>query len=215
MGMRVCWKCDAQSHMTPHGDPITKDIGSGQQRVSLAYVCDNCGILNFAIAIRQPVAGNARVWMDSKEDVTWYPVKVLTKEFPDVPEHIAGAATEAYECLSISARRAAVQLARSVIEATAKDKGITKGQLAVKIEEMFKQNLIREHIRDGADEVRHLGNDMAHGDFVDEISIEDADLVLTLMAEVLDEVYQSPARVAQAKAVRAAKKNSSSAAQTP
>jgi hypothetical protein len=65
--------------------------------------------------------------------------------------------------------------------------------------------LIREQISVGAHEVRHLGNDMAHGDFVTQVNREDAELILTLMSEVLAEVYQSPARVAKAKSARAAK----------
>lgn len=44
---------------------------------------------------------------------------------------------------------------------------------------------------------------MAHGDFVRDVSSEDAELVLTLMSEVLDDVYQSPARVKRAQDARA------------
>jgi hypothetical protein len=96
-------------------------------------------------------------------------------------------------------------MARSVIEATAKDKGITDGPLIFKIDAMLERGLIRPHVRDGAHEVRYLGNEMAHGDFLQPVSPADADLVLTLMAEVLGDVYQSPARVARAKTVREAR----------
>jgi hypothetical protein len=63
-------------------------------------------------------------------------------------------------------------------------------------------DMIRPHVRDGAHQVRLFGNDMAHGDFVRDVSPEDADLVLTLMSEVLDDVYQSPARVKRAQMSR-------------
>jgi hypothetical protein len=129
------------------------------------------------------------------------------KSFPDVPPEIATAASEAYRCrVVLNANRAAVLMARSVIEATAKDKGIKTGALIDKIDKMRDLQLIRPHLRDGAHEVRHLGNDMAHGDFVQAVSPEDTNLVLTLMAEVLDDVYQSPARVAKAQAAREARK---------
>jgi len=111
---------------------------------------------------------------------------------------------------SVSAFRAAVQLARSVVEATAKDKKIVTGTLNSKIDELYNQSFIRGHIRDGAHEVRHLGNEMAHGDFIDPVTADEADLVLTLMSEILEEVYQSPARVTRAQAARAAKKANSS-----
>jgi hypothetical protein len=57
-------------------------------------------------------------------------------------------------------------------------------------------------VRDGAHEVRAFGNDMAHGDFIQHVTSEEADLVLAFMDEVLVEVYQSPARVARAQAAR-------------
>jgi len=93
-----------------------------------------------------------------------------------------------------------------VIEAVAKKKGITTGKLVQKIDAMYDARLIREDVRDGAHEVRYLGNDMAHGDFVEGVSKEDAELVLTLMDAVLEEVFQSPARVNRRREARLAKK---------
>ncbi|WP_217628228.1 DUF4145 domain-containing protein [Micromonospora nigra] len=166
----------------------------GTTRYHAALVCVACG---------RPVAGLTdqagknifRLWVD----------RVDGKEFPDVPSHIAETADEAYRCHSIEAYRAAVLLARSVIEATAKEKGITSGPLLKKIDEMFDQRLIREHVRDGAHEVRHLGNDMAHGDFITPVQAEESSLILTLMGEVLEEIFQSVARVQRARELRAAK----------
>jgi hypothetical protein len=42
---------------------------------------------------------------------------------------------------------------------------------------------------------------MAHGDFVAPLSAEESALVIQLMGEMLDEVYQSPARLAAAQDV--------------
>lgn len=58
---------------------------------------------------------------------------------------------------------------------------------------------------DAAHEIRHLGTDMAHGDLAEPVSKSDATEILTLMDEVLAEVFQSPARVARLQAARAAK----------
>jgi hypothetical protein len=101
-----------------------------------------------------------------------------------------------------------VLLARSVIEATAKDKGMATGSLMAKIDAMYEARLIREDIRDGAHEVRYLANDAAHGDFADPVPQADAELILTLMDEVLEEVYQSPARVARRREARLARTQS-------
>ena len=102
-------------------------------------------------------------------------------------------------------------MARGVIEATAKEKGITTGNLFAKIDELHTQGLIREHIREAAHEVRLEGNDIAHADLMQlPISIDEASEVIQLVDELLVEVYQSPARVARVRQARAARNNSAS-----
>ncbi|MBI9114298.1 DUF4145 domain-containing protein [Sanguibacter suaedae] len=142
--------------------------------------------------------------MDAATNLEWHPSKVEGKQFPDVPEHIASAADEAYRCFSISALRAAILLGRSVVEATAKDKGIVKGTLATKINGLEAAGHIRPLIAETAHEIRFLGNDMAHGDFIEPVSDGQAADVLAFMDEVLNEVYQGPARVNARRAARIA-----------
>jgi hypothetical protein len=142
---------------------------------------------------------------DNGAVIDWWPKQIGGKEFPDVPRHIAEAADEAYRCYSIVAYRAAALLARSVIEASAKDKGITRGQLVTKIDAMHKAELIRKVVKEGAHEVRLFGNNMAHGDFVEPVEPEEAEEVLDLMAEVLHDVYQQDARVNRRRAAREAR----------
>lgn len=126
----------------------------------------------------------------------WEPKKIRRPGFQDVPQQIAQTATEAHACLSISAYRGAVALARAVVEATAKDHSIVKGPLVAKIDEMHKQNLIRDITRELAHEIREGGNEIAHGDLADEpMPPEDAEAIVALMDEILEEVYQGPARM--------------------
>jgi hypothetical protein len=150
-------------------------------------------------------------WFEHMDDyLHWVPQIGVGKSFPDVPNHIAEAASEAHECQSIGAYRSAVLLGRSVIEATAKEKGITAGNLYQKIEQLAAQNFIRDHVKDEAHEIRHLGNDMAHGDFVEPVSSDDAEAVLLLMGEVLNEVFQGPAVAAKLRERRESRKEPSS-----
>jgi hypothetical protein len=44
---------------------------------------------------------------------------------------------------------------------------------------------------------------MAHGDFVESVTAEESDETLTLMSEVLNEVFQSPAVVERVRGRRA------------
>lgn len=90
------------------------------------------------------------------------------------------------------------------MEATAKERGITKGTLQSKIDELTDKGHVREFTKDAAHELRYLGNDMAHGDFIDPVAADDADAVLDVMAEILNEVFQGPARVQRMKAKRTA-----------
>jgi hypothetical protein len=188
--------------MTPFGDVAEASYGFNQRVLMAAYRCDECSFLS--LAFRGASAGShlANTRHHLEQQPTWLPAVGASPDFPDVPEDIAAAASEAYGCQSIGAHRGAVMLARSVIEATAKAKGFTTGLLFHKIEAMFKAGLVREHVKDAAHEVRHLGNDTAHGDFVEPVTEEAADEVLQLMSEVLDEVFQSPARVQRRRQAR-------------
>jgi len=96
-------------------------------------------------------------------------------------------------------------LTRAVIEATAKDKSIVVGGLAAKIDELAVAELIRPAVRDAAHEVRHLGNDMAHGDFIEPVDAANAEAAVAIMGEILAEVYQGPARVVRLRERRQAK----------
>ncbi len=210
MATRDCWRCGVRTHLSSYGTGFYISSASGSIiEVWNAFKCDNCSALS--VASGQAMGTNSHAtrspgeWLYEHPNVEWYPISAIGKDFPDVPQHIAEAASEAYKCHSVSAYRAAVQLARSVVEAVAKEKGITQGNIFGKINELFDRKFIREHIKDGAHEVRHFGNDMAHGDFVSPVTIEEAELVLILMGEILEEVYQSPARVSKAQAARAAR----------
>lgn len=134
--------------------------------------------------------------------IDWWPRRWHSREFPDVPEQIASAATEATLCLSMGAYRGAGALARAVIEATAKDKGAQGRDLHVRIEGLYAAGHIRKHTKEQAHEIRHYGNSMAHGDFIEFVAKDEAEEIITLMTEVLDEVYQSPARLERRKAAR-------------
>jgi Domain of unknown function (DUF4145) len=197
-------------------DPVEPAVGQAVfTNLMACFRCDGCGVLNIRSMSSGDIvnpdldaAGIAamlteeRPFPESVVSTRWYPIDTRGKQYPDVPAEVAAAASEAHSCLAVKAYRGAVLLARSVIEATAKDKGMTTGALVDKIDKMYEKRLIREDIRDGAHEVRYLANDAAHGDFAEPVPQTDAELILTLMDEVLEEVYQSPARVAWRRAAR-------------
>jgi hypothetical protein len=192
--------------MTPIDEAVSITRQVIRDRVMGCFRCDGCQALNIAVAVGFLGDHDPLTWLAKKKNKEWLPKPpraIPVKSFPDVPAEIAAAASEAHRCRTMAnANRAAILLARGVLEATAKDKGITSGGLFAKIDRMHQERLVRPDVRDGAHEVRAFGNDMAHGDFIQHVTPEEADLVLALMDEVLVEVYQSPARVARAQAAR-------------
>ena len=147
--------------------------------------CDYCGYPNIAMKQRfrygnmdydesHFASGND----EQAQYLHWLPDEPLGREFEEVPEHIA-----------------AILMARSVLEATAKDKGVEKGNLASKIDALADKGVISPQIKDEAHEIRYLGNDMAHGDFVEPVTEEDADDMLGFLATFLNYVYQMPAAI--------------------
>lgn len=196
MTQRICWQCETKASMTPNGDPIRTEDGRAWTR---AYRCDNCGyqsigvLHNFKIetSYYHPTEG----FDDFYADIEWLPPRILGRRFDDVPDEIADAASEAYACYSIRSYRAATLLARGVTEAICKDQGITNGNLKAKIDELEKQRKISPLTADTAHEIRFVGNDMAHGDFVSGIGEEECDDLLNFMSSLLEEVYQRPANL--------------------
>ena len=71
------------------------------------------------------------------------------ESFADVPPSVADAAAEAVLCVQAGALRGAIMLARAVIEATAKDKGVTDGSLSKKIDQLHERGYVRTYLRDG------------------------------------------------------------------
>ncbi|BAX93429.1 DUF4145 domain-containing protein [Mycobacterium shigaense] len=200
----ICWICKANTGHELVGDARFVGPEAGfqpEQLACAAYECSVCGGISVALAaFGTPPHVPLYQYMASVrgDQLMWRPSATETADYPHVPPHIAEAAKEAYECESNQHYRAAIMLARAVIEATAKDKGVEDGTLYNKIEVMATAGLIRTMIKDAAHGVRELGNEMAHGDFVDPISAEESQLVIHLMGEILNDVYQSPAATAQA-----------------
>lgn len=191
----VCWNCGVTVAMTERGrytlDLAASTGGWGEVLVHFYLMeCPACGKPSIA-----------HLGVDAHE-LEWISTGVRGRDFPDVPVSIARAASEAHVCLSAGAYRGAIILARAVVEASCKEKGITKGHLAQKIEALHERGIMNSQVHAEATEVRHLGNDMAHGDFIEEATLTDAEDILGFMAEVLEEVFQRPARVARRKEKR-------------
>ncbi|WP_083090161.1 DUF4145 domain-containing protein [Actinomyces vulturis] len=179
--------------------------------LTAAFLCLSCRNLNTAQWLSNEMISDERLvdWEDLSENnrVFWHPRPGSKKEFKDVPKTISYAASEAWTCHTNDCYRAAVIMARSVVEAAAKMQGHAKGTLAQKIEEMSEAGLIRPALAEQINEIRYMGNESAHGDLDSEITSDDASEVLGLMNELLNELWQAPARARRLRERRLAKNN--------
>jgi len=201
MASTLCPYCSKFSHLTPRWGRISE----GDTYLHVAATCDNCDRLlvgeGSGPSLTDGYSGGGSEASSHvlqavealSRSISWLPLAAEAPVIQDVPDSIGLAAKEAHTSLSIGNHMSAILMSRTVIEATAKAKGITSGSLATKINALRDAQLIRPSIADQAHEVRFLGNDMAHGDIDDGPSHVDAEEVLALIGQVLNEVFQGPA----------------------
>lgn len=195
--------------------PAERSQGSWVYRstLSVAATCDACHAYNVAtgnvpwrgqsLAPANADAGNVLTKeAESMTDMTWSPPAMFKADTEFLPIGVAGFLQEAHDAHSIGAHRAVLLLVRSVIEASARDKGIETGSLVQKINNMHSDGHVRTGTKDMAHALRILGNDMAHGEIGVVPTEEDAADALTVVRFVLDDVYVADARRADMMARR-------------
>jgi len=175
---------------------------TGLLEAAALYTCSQCNAPSIGLVYADSNHYRADLIMNNLDvEPRWIPEAGSGKDYPEVPPTIASTADEAHRCYSIKAYRGAIALARAALEATAKDKGYTKGGLQQKIKDMTDDRLLRSNIGEAADQLRNAGNGVLHADDFEEEDSGgpdnmDAENALWLLDEVLLEVYQSTARLA-------------------
>lgn len=204
-----CGWCGALAAMNPHDYGYCPDARNFSER-SLSTItglttywvmrCSACEADSVAVVAAPGTnlevtgrARNARSVFRSSPVLDWHPHWVEGTESLGAPAHIQAAADEAFKCASIGAHMAAILMARTALEAAAKDKDITSGNLVAKIKALAEAGHIRPRVADAADGIRRFGNDMAHGDIQVEVTPQDAEQVLALLRIVLADIYQTDA----------------------
>lgn len=191
------------TQLTKHHDPV-RSFFSGYVS-DAAYKCDSCGRYS-VVSWYTDYDPSERYRSGEPEDydrhVLWNPPATHRPEYPDVPERIAAAGREAWLCFAHGAYVAACAVARAVIEASAKHHGISQGTAQKKIEDMAEKHLIWGTLIDSAHLVRQFGNDAAHGDLGEPATQDETADVLTIMDELLHQLFTTPARAEKLKAAR-------------
>ena len=203
----LCPRCNKQSSFEILGSlPITyTDFISGttgersfRDRVS-SLLCRNC---NQAIAvIEEEYIGEtpSRVKMESGGYVTfrgihWWPFpdNNLSK---DIPEGIREAFCEAATSMLINCPRASTVMLRRTLEAITDNLGETKGRLVDRLKALSDKGILQPSLSEWAKEVRLIGNDGAHYDPINPVTVDDAKQLLGFMRELLKYLYELPAEL--------------------
>ena len=129
------------------------------------------------------------------------PVRGLPPDYPDVPDAIAGVASEAHGCMAVGAWRAAVTMARRALQEAAREQGAPASNLRKEIDWLAEQQKITGSVRSAAHALRDGGNDAAHPNGFDP-SEDDAVAYLAVQDEILAHLYTGPARTARLNARR-------------
>lgn len=175
---------------------IEESVTYWANAVQACYACAKCRALN--LAEKNGISPRVKDKSDASRHLAEGPLEwrpTGPKHYPGVPPEIASVASEAHACMSAQAHRAAILIARSVIEATAEHSGISGTSLLAMIDRMHAAGLIRSHVHEGAHEIRWLGNNFAHRALTMHVEEADASMTVLLMDDVLEEVYGSKARV--------------------
>ncbi|MFP3460067.1 DUF4145 domain-containing protein [Arthrobacter globiformis] len=213
MAVNKCGWCGNSTHMTVFGNGrVAEGTGSRAWLIETPFSCDQClrlsvGSGEFDVQPTTASMESMKNFWNNQQPQKWHPTFVEGQVFSDVPQHIAEAAGEAHKSFSIGNLKSTILMARTVVEATAKNKEITSGTLFHKIDALAAANIIQDFTKTTAHAIRSFGNDMAHGDIELPVDQEDANMVLEFMDALLAEVFQNPAKLAALQARVAARAN--------
>lgn len=132
---------------------------------------------------------------DEDSEVEWFPKARSTNEYPGVPSVIADTARESWKGYENNLYRSAVTNARTVIEQIAKSHGYKQGGIGDKIISMVRNNVLPKRIKGAVTALKNAGNTMVHGDVGASITAVETETLLTVMDQMLEEVYVAPKRI--------------------
>ena len=119
----------------------------------------------------------------------------------DVPEAVASPIKESLDCLSVSAFNGFAAVVRRALQAICEDKDSSGSKLYGQLKDLFDGLQLEAEDRQAAEQIMLTGHDGAHPQLPD-VTKDRAYLVLELLRDFVDQVYQRPGRIKAAKELR-------------
>jgi hypothetical protein len=197
-----CPHCGKASYFKPVGNAHTESSGA-ELTICQAAQCEACKDFVLVVARRNTTQ------QQQFRLLYFYPLGKPNDaiDAAGVPPKITDDFKEALRCRWVNAFRATVTMCRRAIQASCLEKKADpKKRLWEQIDELAKNSLITEPLRQFAHEVRLEGNDGAHPDpdGLNDVVEKDADDIIAFTREYLHHVYVMPDLLAKRKATASA-----------
>jgi Domain of unknown function (DUF4145) len=137
--------------------------------------------------------------------VLWWPTEHLgeLEKVAGVPNDIVEAYSEGVRCIAVQAPHGAVAMFRTAIAQIVEDKGSAAAKaekdLFKRIEQMVQDKTLWDTFGDWAHHIRTTGNAGAHPEKFDPVTMDQATDLQRFVRELLNFLYEQPARLAAAK----------------
>jgi hypothetical protein len=143
---------------------------------------------------------------DVFEGIHWWPLAGEQDLDPDIPPEVGSAYSEGIRALSVKAARAAIVMFRGMLAQVVADKGSAaakaKYSLYDKLVQMSQDGSLHPSLVEWAREIRVIGNAAAHPEALAPVSDEEAADLARLCRQLLEFMYEVPARIARNRAAR-------------
>jgi hypothetical protein len=198
-----CPRCGRIAAFTHLGGASTHLKPDGSERV-ITLVCQGCR--DSIVVVERRVQSQSNGQVVAYEGVHWWPLPGLGDLDPDIPPQVGSVYSEGMRALSVKAPRASVVMFRGMLAQVVVDKGSAAAQakhsLYDKLEQMSQDGSLHPSLVEWAREIRLIGNAAAHPDALDPVSDEEAADLARLCRQLLNVMYEVPARIARNIAVR-------------
>jgi hypothetical protein len=196
-----CLRCGrAAAFLFRGGTPLTP---SSSERAAVLE-CMGCGD-SIVVVERLLDAGGPGV-PPTYEGLHWWPTPGTADLDPDIPAQVESAYEEGMRALSVKAPRAAAVMFRGMLAQVVLDKGTeaakAKHTLYDRLNQMSQDGSLHPSLVEWASEIRLLGNAAAHPDSLEPVSEQEATDLSRLCRQLLNVIYEVPARISRSRAAR-------------
>jgi hypothetical protein len=197
----TCPRCGTHAHFTKVADHVLQLDDSGDAREQVVILrCAACDTSIISIEHHSEDGD----WQGQH----WWPTPGLGALSNSVPDQIVSAYDEGIRAISVSAPRAAAVMFRAALAEVIEDKGSasakSKRTLDSKLRQMSDEGTLHPSISDWAGEIRILGNAGGHPEDKS-VTVEESRELAQLTRQLLELIYEVPARIARARSARTPK----------